>query len=113
MACALAPAVCFVHNDMTPSIVLWVYIGLLVIGGLVGYFKGKSQVSLILSLVFAGLLSLCAVHLFKPGVDYALLGVLLLIFCFRFIKTRKFMPSGMLMSLTIVTLVLYAILSLT
>ncbi len=96
---------------MTPNTVLWIYIGLLVIGGIIGYLKAKSQVSLITSLVFAGLLALCAVRLFVPGVEYALLGLLLVVFCIRFVKTKKFMPSGMLMSLTIVTLVVYAILS--
>ena len=96
---------------MTPTTVLWIYIGLLVIGGIIGYLKAKSQVSLITSLVFAGLLALCAVNLFVPGVEYALLGLLLVVFCIRFLKTKKFMPSGMLMSVTILTLVLYAILS--
>lgn len=96
---------------MTPNTLLWIYIGLLLVGGFIGYLKAKSQISLITSLVFAGLLALCAVKLFVPGVEYGLLGLLLVVFCFRFIKTKKFMPSGMLMSVTILTLVLYAILS--
>ena len=33
--------------------VLWVYIVLLLIGGLIGFFKGKSKVSLIMSSAFA------------------------------------------------------------
>lgn len=96
---------------MTPNTLLWIYIGLLIIGGFIGYLKAKSQVSLITSLVFAGLLALCAFRLFVPGVEYGLLGLLLVVFCIRFIKTKKFMPSGLLMSMTILTLVLYAILS--
>lgn len=96
---------------MTPSNLLWIYIGLLLIGGIIGYLKAKSQISLITSLVFAALLALCAIGLFIPGVEYALLGILALVFCVRFMKTRKFMPSGMLMSITLLTLVLYAILS--
>lgn len=96
---------------MTANTILWIYIGLLVVGGFIGYLKAKSQVSLITSLAFAGLLTLCALNLFVPGVEYALLGLLLVVFVIRFVKTKKFMPSGMLMALTIVTLVLYAILS--
>ena len=97
---------------LTPTLVLWIYIGLLVVGGVIGYLKAKSQVSLITSLVFAGALSLCAVDIvFKEGMVYVFLSVLLIVFCIRFVKTKKFMPSGMLMSVTLATLVLYAILS--
>ena len=97
---------------LTPTLVLWIYIGLLVVGGIIGYLKAKSQVSLITSLVFAGALSLCAVDIvFKEGMVYVFLSVLLIVFCIRFVKTKKFMPSGMLMSVTLATLVLYAILS--
>ncbi len=41
--------------------VLWIYIVLLVVGGMIGFLKGKSKVSLIMSVVFAALLILCAV----------------------------------------------------
>ena len=98
---------------MTPTILLWIYIGLLLIGGVIGYLKAKSQVSLIMSLAFAGLLALCALRLFVPGVEYALLGILVIVFSIRFAKTRKFMPAGMLGGITLLTLVLYAILSAT
>jgi len=98
--------------NITPSTVLWVYVGLLVIGGLIGYMKAKSQVSLITSLVFAAALALCALDIvFKPGMAYVFLAVLLAIFCIRFAKTKKFMPSGMLMAITLVTLVVYAALA--
>ena len=95
---------------MTPNTVLWIYIGLLLIGGVIGYLKAKSRVSLITSLLFAGLLVLCALNLFVPGVEYALLGILVIVFVIRFAKTKKFMPSGMLGSLTLLTLIAYAIL---
>jgi len=96
---------------MTPSLLLWIYIGLLLVGGVIGYLKAKSQVSLITSMVSAGLLALCALGLFVPGVEYALLGILVIVFSIRFAKTRKFMPSGMLGAITLLTLVGYAILS--
>jgi len=40
------------------STVLWIYIVLLLIGGLIGFLKAKSKVSLITSAVFAAVLVL-------------------------------------------------------
>ncbi len=96
---------------ITPTTLLWIYIGLLLVGGFIGYFKAKSKVSLITSGVFGGLLALCALRLFVPGVQYALLGILVLVFAIRYAKTKKFMPAGMLGIVTVLTLVAYAILS--
>ena len=73
---------------MNPSKVLWIYIILLVIGGLVGFFKGKSRVSLIMSVVFAALLSLCAAGIvFQYYVADILLAALLVVFGLRLAKT--------------------------
>ena len=44
--------------------VLWIYIVLLLVGGLIGFLKAKSQVSLVMSAAFAAALVLCAI----PGV---------------------------------------------
>jgi len=86
--------------------VLWIYIVLLVIGGLIGFLKGKSKVSLIMSVCFAAALSLCAVGvLFRPMADI-LLVALMIVFAMRLAKTKKFMPSGMMLVLTLVALVL-------
>jgi uncharacterized membrane protein (UPF0136 family) len=90
---------------MNPSKVLWIYIILLVIGGLFGFFKGKSRVSLIMSVVFAALLSLCAARIvFQDYVADILLAALLVVFALRLTKTRKFMPSGLMLVVTIVVL---------
>lgn len=92
---------------MNPSKVLWIYIILLVIGGLFGFFKGKSRVSLIMSVVFAALLSLCAAGIiFQYYVADILLAALLVVFALRLAKTRKFMPSGLMLVVTIVVLAL-------
>lgn len=86
---------------------LWIYIVLLVVGGLIGFFKAKSQPSLITSVVFAALLALCALRVFfQPYVADVLLAVLLVVFGWRLGKTRKFMPSGLMLVLTLATLVL-------
>jgi uncharacterized membrane protein (UPF0136 family) len=89
------------------NLVLWIYIVLLVVGGLIGFLKAKSQVSLIMSVTFAALLSLCAAHLvFQYYVADILLAALLVVFGIRLTKTKKFMPSGMMLILTLVALVL-------
>ncbi len=92
---------------MNPTKVLWIYIILLVIGGLIGFLKAKSQVSLIMSVVFAALLSLCAARIiFQPYVADILLAALLVVFAMRLVKTKKFMPAGLMLVLTIGALAL-------
>lgn len=92
---------------MTPSLILWIYIGLLVLGGLMGFLKAKSKPSLIASAVFAGALVLVntGVINWPPAAD-VLLVLLLVVFGIRYGKTKKFMPAGMMIILTAATLVL-------
>lgn len=92
---------------MNPNRILWIYIVLLVIGGLIGFFKAKSQVSLIMSVAFAAVLSCCAADIiFKSYVADILLAALLVVFALRLVKTKKFMPAGLMLVITIVTLAL-------
>ena len=65
---------------MNPTTVLWVYIVLLVAGGLVGFLKAGSKASLIASVSFAAALILCAIGvIFQPHVaDIILAGLLVL-----------------------------------
>ena len=92
---------------MRSTQILWIYIILLVIGGLFGFFKGQSSVSLIMSVCFAAALSLCAAGIiFQPYVADILLAALLVVFAMRLVKTKKFMPSGLMLILTIIALAL-------
>ncbi|HXU79629.1 MAG TPA: TMEM14 family protein [Methylomirabilota bacterium] len=87
---------------MNPDKVLWIYIVLLVIGGLIGFFKGKSQVSLIMSVSFAAALSLCAARIItQPHLADVLLAALFVVFAIRLGKTKKFMPSGLMLVITV------------
>jgi uncharacterized membrane protein (UPF0136 family) len=92
---------------MNDNTLLWIYIVLLLVGGMIGFFKGKSQVSLIMSAVFAALLVLCALRIiFQPYVADILLAALLVVFAMRLGKTKKFMPAGLMLIATTVVLVL-------
>ncbi len=92
---------------MRPNFILWVYIVLLVIGGLIGFLKAGSKVSLIMSVAFAAVLSLCAAGvIFQPYMADVVLAALLVVFGMRLAKTRKFMPSGVMLILTVAALAL-------
>ena len=89
------------------NLILWIYIILLVIGGLIGFLKAKSNVSLIMSVSFAALLALCAAGIvFQYYVADILLAALLVVFAMRLSKTKRFMPAGMMLILTLAALAL-------
>ena len=92
---------------MNPNQILWVYIILLVVGGLIGYLKAKSKISLIMSAAFAAALSLCAAGIvFQPYMADILLALLIVVFAIRVAKTKKFMPAGLMLVITIIALAL-------
>jgi uncharacterized membrane protein (UPF0136 family) len=98
-----------VHDFATK--VLWAYIVLLLVGGLIGFFKAKSKVSLITSAVFAAVLVLAvSPGIFQPVTARILVNVilalLLVVFAVRLAKTKKFMPSGLMLAVTIASLAL-------
>ena len=87
--------------------ILWIYIVLLIVGGLFGYLKAGSKISLITSSVSAAVLVLCALDIvFKPYMADVVMLVLLLVFTIRLAKTKKFMPSGLMLVLTALALAL-------
>lgn len=90
---------------MKPETILWIYIVLLVLGGLMGFFKARSKMSLITSVVFGAVLSICALGELRIEVAWGILSFLALIFVLRLMKTKKFMPSGMMVLLTLATIV--------
>ncbi len=96
---------------MTPNTVLWVYIVLLLVGGLIGFLKAGSKVSLTTSAISAAILVITTIPgLFGPAVRSGLadlvMAVLLVVFALRLAKTKKFMPSGLLLVFTGAALVL-------
>jgi uncharacterized membrane protein (UPF0136 family) len=95
----------FLRQDMTANTLLWIYIVLLLVGGLIGFLKAKSKVSLIMSAAFAAALSWCVLGGYSNTyITDFLLAVLLAVFAMRLAKTKKFMPAGLMLILTIVIL---------
>jgi len=90
---------------MTPTLVLWIYIALLLAGGLMGFLKAGSRASLIASSAFAAVLAVCALG-FIPFAHAAdmVLGVLVVFFGMKFARTKKLMPSGMMAAVTVAAL---------
>lgn len=91
--------------------VLWIYIVLLVVGGLIGFLKANSKMSLYMSCGFAAALILCAVPnffdvSFRRGLANVLMAALLVVFAMRLAKTKKFMPAGLMLVATVVALAL-------
>jgi len=92
-------------------IVLWIYIVLLLGGGLMGFLKAGSKISLITSVAFALPLALCALGVIKPFyIADILVGLLALVFGVRYAKGRKFMPSGLMGLLSIIVLAAFLLL---
>jgi len=93
------------------DLVFWAYVVLLLLGGVFGFYKGKSKISLITSAVSAALLVLTVLPgVFQPafarGLANVIMAVLLVVFAVRLGKTKKFMPGGLMLVLTILVLAL-------
>ena len=90
---------------MKPETILWIYIVLLVLGGLMGFLKAKSKMSLITSVAFGTVLAFCALDRLRIEIAWGVLAFLALFFVMRFMKGKKFMPNGMMSLLTIATII--------
>jgi uncharacterized membrane protein (UPF0136 family) len=91
---------------MNAHTVLWIYIVLMVLGGVMGFVKAKSKASLIASVTFGAILSLFALGILPFQYHVWVLVFLLVFFGMRFAKSKKMMPNGMMTILTILALAL-------
>ncbi|MGH7940399.1 MAG: TMEM14 family protein [Limisphaerales bacterium] len=93
------------------NIVFWCYVILLLIGGLIGFFKANSKISLITAAVASALLILTRVtdvielSVRRDTADIIMV-ILLVVFAWRLTKTKKFVPNGFMMILTVIVLAL-------
>ena len=95
------------------AILVWIY-GLLILGGgVMGYAVARSKASLISGIGFGLLLLVSGFGVWKGAAGSLLAAtviavLLVVIFAVRYIKTRKFMPAGMLAILSLVATILFA-----
>lgn len=97
---------------MNSSLIAALIYGILaIIGGIIGYIKANSQVSLF-SGVISGLLLILAAYFQIQGQAWALILAVLvtvslvIFFALRLAKTRKFMPAGLMVILGVLALTL-------
>jgi uncharacterized membrane protein (UPF0136 family) len=88
------------------QIVLLIYAILLEAGGMMGFIKAGSKASVIASTIFAVVIFLFIFGVLPIAYVWTVLVFLILFFGMRFAKGKKFMPNGMMLVLTIATLVL-------
>jgi uncharacterized membrane protein (UPF0136 family) len=86
--------------------VIWVYVALLIVGGLMGFIKSKSRISLISSTIFAVILALVALGKIPRVVAEVVAGFLLVFFGARFMRSKKVMPAGMMTVVSLIVLIL-------
>ena len=87
-------------------ILILVYATIVFAGGLIGYLKAGSKPSLIAGAVSGALLAGTAWFSWNNEVRAlcmaaVIAGLLSLVFLMRFLKTRSFMPSGMMLLLSL------------
>jgi len=92
------------------QLILVLYAAMLFLGAFFG-FKAGSKISLYMG-IGSGLLVLLGVYLIDTNAQFAywlltvISGLLSIVFLIRLIKTRAFIPSGMLLSVSILILFL-------
>jgi uncharacterized membrane protein (UPF0136 family) len=93
-------------SPMNAHTILWIYIVLMVLGGVMGFVKAKSKASLIASVTFGAILALFALNVLPFQHHIWVLLFLLIFFGMRLAKSKKMMPNGMMVILTILALAL-------
>lgn len=97
---------------MNSAIVAAIAYGILaIVGGIIGYLQAQSRMSLISGSI-SGLLLLAAAGLQLQGYTWGLpfaagvTAILVVFFTRRLVKTKKFMPAGLMIALGTVTLII-------
>lgn len=76
--------------------VVWIYTALLIVGGVIGFVKAGSKISLIASVLFAVPLVLTLTMRWPAKVAVITLAVHFLYFASSYARKKKFMPGGLL-----------------
>jgi len=95
---------------LTAKVFLWVYAILMLGGGYMGYKKSGSKMSLIMGSVSCLVISIgLQINKTNATAGFTLITLMIVLltgtFTTRLIKTKKFMPSGMLLALSVLALI--------
>jgi len=94
----------------TASTIVYIYAALVMLGGIFGFLKAKSLPSLIMGEI-GGLALIAAGYALGHGLAWGLplalvlSAGLLVFFSLRYLRTRAFMPGGLMAILSLLTLV--------
>ena len=94
------------------TIMTFIYAVLSIVGGVIGYQKAGSVQSMISGIIAGVLLIIGAISLMQGQVWGAWLAIavtllLVIVFVFRLVKTRRFMPAGLMVIVGVITLVTF------
>jgi uncharacterized membrane protein (UPF0136 family) len=95
-----------------PVLLLYVYGALLILGGLMGYVKAKSVPSLVAGVVCGVIALLLGYYYpwqFAPEAALLLALLLIVIMGRRYLRTKKLMPAGLVVILSLVVAVVQVI----
>lgn len=96
---------------MTPSIILTFIYGVLsIVGGIIGYRQANSKASLISGAISGALLLLAGILLMQGSLVGLWLSrlvalALVIVFVSRLIKTKRFMPAGLMVIVGVATVI--------
>ncbi len=93
----------------TTAIIVWIYGVLVLVGGMMGWTKARSVPSLLSGVGFGTALVGCGFMVWREmdqalPVAASLTGALLVVMAIRLIKTKKFMPAGLTVALSLIAL---------
>ena len=96
------------------AIEIWIYGVIMILGGIMGFVKVGSKASLISGVGMGLALLASGFGGWRGSADSLLVALviaalLMVIFAIRYVKTRRFMPGGMLAILSLVAVVIFGL----